>query len=348
MTINELVHAGPVTVTELVQNFRDGKYYVDNSFQRRLVWTEKQKIRLIETILIGYPIPEIYLHQQPPDIETHQIRHSIVDGQQRINCLVQFISNEFVLGARHLDAENQDSDFANLDWTALSAERKNKILSYSLNARRVPQTVTLDEIRMVFKRLNETDRSLNPQEIRHAEFDGEFIKVAEEIANWPFWRKFDVFTDTNIRRMADVEFATSLLSLIKNGISSDTTASINELYDLFNDSYDDAEADKNEISSRLTAIETILDNQPELKSFFSKTVHLYTLFDLIPTIAGSDAHEDAIAKLCLFVEGYEGGIESQVFARYRSGAIQRTRSKLSRELRRDALREFVLRSQDAV
>ena len=67
--LNAIIQSERPSVTNIVTKMRSSEYFVDNSFQRRLVWTEKQKIRLIETILTNYPMPEIYLWQQPADPE---------------------------------------------------------------------------------------------------------------------------------------------------------------------------------------------------------------------------------------------------------------------------------------
>ena len=81
----------------IVDNFRDDNLYVDDSFQRRYVWLEKHKIKLIETILLGYAIPEIYLWETEIDPDSGQAKYSIVDGQQRIGALFDFIDGKFKL-----------------------------------------------------------------------------------------------------------------------------------------------------------------------------------------------------------------------------------------------------------
>ena len=81
----------------IVDQYREELLYVDDSFQRRYVWHEKHKIKLIETILLGYAIPEIYVWDVTTDPDTGDTKRSIVDGQQRIGALFSFINNEFKL-----------------------------------------------------------------------------------------------------------------------------------------------------------------------------------------------------------------------------------------------------------
>src|SRR5690554_5018722 len=81
----------------LVDGIKGETIIVDNSFQRRYVWVPKDKVALIETILLGYPIPEVYLWQNETDPETGDTIFSIVDGQQRLGAVQGFINDEFKL-----------------------------------------------------------------------------------------------------------------------------------------------------------------------------------------------------------------------------------------------------------
>jgi len=115
--LNNIIHTERPSVTAIVAKMRTKEYFVDDSFQRRLVWTEKQKIRLIETILINYPMPEIYLWQQPSDPTTGNQSFSVVDGQQRLTAITAFVSNEFALKAVALDPDHRGEDYAGKYWT---------------------------------------------------------------------------------------------------------------------------------------------------------------------------------------------------------------------------------------
>jgi hypothetical protein len=347
-TLNEIIKPSHHAITDVVKSFRDGSYAVDDRYQRRLVWTPKQKVRLIETILMGYPMPEIYLHQLKADAETGEQIFSIVDGQQRITTIVQFVSNEWKLGSAFLNKENRTSAFANVDWDGLASDLKEKLWGYTISSRIIPPQVTYDQIKTMFTRLNESDKSLNPQELRHAEFSGKIIKLAERLSNIEFWEKWSVFTPNDVRRMADVEFATSLISFLRNGVVSDTTESINHLYDMFNTEYEFEKSDEDEIKKRLNMIDTIFSEDERVSKFFSKPVHLYTLFTALDPVFFSKEIDlsDMCEALHAFVDDYETSyaddeIKSVVAENYRKGAVQRTRSRTSRLLRGDALLDFI-------
>lgn len=344
-TLNSTIKPAHYPLADVARAYRDQSYVVDDTFQRRLVWTPKQKVRLIETILKGYPMPEIYLHQMEADAEGRQ-QFSIVDGQQRITTVVQFVSNEWPLDAKFLDKDNRQSEYANCKWDNLSDEIKKTFWAYTINSRVIPPDVTKDEIKAIFRRLNESDKSLNPQELRHAEFSGRVIKLAEYIADLDFWNEWAIFTPNSIRRMVDVETATSLISYLRNGIVTDSPETINALYDLYNEKYPSEVGDKKKIKQFLELLDDLFDRSDDVWAFFSKPVHIYTLFTVFDagiTVRFKRKLADAMKKFAkLYSSGRTPtGKYGALIASYREGAVQRTRSRGSRLLRHDALLNFL-------
>lgn len=343
--INEVIQPSRLTLSYLCAELREGRYFVDNSFQRRLVWVDKQRVRLIETILMGYPMPEFYLWQQPVDTETGVQSHSIVDGQQRMNTIVQFVGNEWPLKEIYLD---DGADYANKTWSELSDKNKNKFWNYLINVRTIPSDIQKDEITALFKRLNETDKSLNPQEIRNAEFDGLFLKASEEIADHPIMQNWEhnwrVFSATEKRRMADITFASSLLTYQRAGISNDTPANINKMYNLYNDKYDQKEGDLKAVEKTFKTINLVFEENDRIAQFFASSLNLYTLFVVIDQLEQEKMPLKKIQKKLLeFIEAYpEDAANADVLiSEYRLGASNRTRSKQSRERRTESLFDWI-------
>ncbi|MEG3150734.1 DUF262 domain-containing protein [Sphingomonas sp. ZT3P38] len=346
MSLNSLIQSTRPTITDIVSNFKNKQYFVDNSFQRRLVWTEKQKVRLIESVLLGFPMPEIYLWQQHADPDTGNRRHSIVDGQQRITSLAQFISNEWLLKESYLDDSSRALDFSGKFWKDLSNDRKQAIWNYVISIRNIPDTVTEIQVRDIFKRLNETDKSLNPQELRHAEFNGLFIKTAETLADLPLWRDWGVFTDGQIRRMRDIELTSSLLIYLRRGIVEETSLLINDVYDMYNDVYESSTEDISFVKGFMDFCRDRVFTNLTVKSMFSKPVHIYSLFCAYSTLKlTKDGLDKLVARLPPFVSAYENdtGVADPDLEKYRVGAASRTRSKASRDRRADGLISWVKR-----
>jgi len=199
--LNHILRPDSKTVSWLNGQFKDGTIYVDDTFQRRSVWVEKNKARLIETILNDYPMPEIYLWAEKANPTTGAVRYRIVDGQQRLTAIRDFIANRFPLKKKYLNVENRSADYADQTFDELADERKSSLWDYEINTRSIPSSIARPQIVKMFLRLNETDTSLNPQELRHAEFNGKFAQNAETITNFKFWDTWEFFKPSDIRRM---------------------------------------------------------------------------------------------------------------------------------------------------
>ena len=113
-SLNEAINSKRENVTSVIKKMKDGDYFVDQSFQRKLIWTESQKVRLIETILMGYPMPEIYLWAQKSDPDSGNQLFSIVDGQQRLTSIRQFIAGEWALKKAAMHKDNGEQSYVGL------------------------------------------------------------------------------------------------------------------------------------------------------------------------------------------------------------------------------------------
>lgn len=259
--------------------FKKGNLFVDESFQRNYIWIRKDRISLMETILLGYPIPEIYLWATGTDPNTGETKYSIVDGQQRIRTIGQFIDSKLKLTDAGLEFKN--TDYRGKIFDELSPELRTALWSYKISIRFVKEGVLRDDIVKMFLRLNRTSNALNPQELRNAEFDGEFLKASETVASLPFWKIWNIFSEGEIRRMTDIQFASTLLIFVRSGFEDETTqAAINKMYDLLNESYVDKDVDIKKISDTLHLLNEVLQKNPSLALTLQKKTHLYSIFTL--------------------------------------------------------------------
>lgn len=342
MRIIDVMQPDTKTSKWIVDNFRNELLIVDNSFQRNYVWLTKHQISLIETILLGYAVPEIYLWMVDTDPTTGDTKYSIVDGQQRIGAVFDYIDGKFALRSAYLSEKN--AEYANKYFKDLSDDLKKRIWSYSFTVRQLPQDVSREEIVKMFLRLNSTDKSLNPQELRNAEFNREFLDNAQKISKLDFWRTHKIFSADSIRRMKDIQFISSLLIFLRDGIESEITqTAINKMYDLFNDEYKEKQADYNTVTSILNEIQEIIDHDPNTLKALSKTTHFYTLFTLTYFVISQNKHftnkqKDLISS---FYKKYNEGSEEAYIEEYRSSSKESTNSKQSRMARLKALRSYV-------
>lgn len=81
-------------IVDLVAAMRNASITLSPYFQRNLVWREAHKKDFIDTILKGYPFPQIFLARGPIDLETMSASQAVVDGQQRLNAIRDFVQGK--------------------------------------------------------------------------------------------------------------------------------------------------------------------------------------------------------------------------------------------------------------
>jgi hypothetical protein len=199
------------SVTLLKQKWDAQELTISPPFQRNAVWSDNQKSFLIDTILRGYPIPELYIQES---VDSRGVeRFTVVDGQQRIRACLEYIAGQYEL------SEPEDSQWYGKNFSDLSNEERQRIYSYNFMVRQLPDVTKL-ELVDIFKRINRYTVSLNQQELRHATYWGEFIQSMERIAEDPLWSELGVFSSNDVRRMLDVEFISELAIGLLHGVQN--------------------------------------------------------------------------------------------------------------------------------
>lgn len=238
-------------------------------FQRNLVWTNKQKSFLIDSILNGFPIPELYM--QDIVYQDGKKKYVVVDGQQRITACLQFIAGDF-------EIDSSDSPtLGGLSFDDLSGEQKKKIYSYQFLVRLLPEISDI-ELRQIFQRLNRNNVILNAQELRQATYWGAFIQLMNELAKHEIWLDVNVFTSTDIKRMKDVEFISELTIAMMHGVQNKKTT-LDKYYELYEEEFREKFEVQEQFERTLREIINILPNIA--KTRWSKKTDFYTLFVLL-------------------------------------------------------------------
>ncbi|MDY6867421.1 MAG: DUF262 domain-containing protein [Chloroflexota bacterium] len=190
-------------IRELLTKLRDGHLEPRPEFQRRLVWSNKDKCSFIETVLLNLPFPEIYVAAGDVDVETGEAKEMLVDGQQRITTLYQYF-----IGSEDLKLKNKIRPY-----NLLTDEEKENFLQYDVVVRDLGK-IGIDEIREVFSRINATRYALNAMEIHNARYEGKYKKFAEKIAQKHFFDNHKIFSAGEIRRMQDTRFALIIVTTV--------------------------------------------------------------------------------------------------------------------------------------
>lgn len=153
-------------------------------FQRDFVWSKPQSDRFIESLLLGLPVPGIFLVTQADG------RLLVLDGQQRLRTLQCFYSG--LIRDRTYRLNEVQSQFHGRTYKTLESEDRRRLDNSIIHATVVRQDEPSDDqssVYMVFERLNTGGTALQPQEIRVALYAGPFIQFLRELNNLPSWRK---------------------------------------------------------------------------------------------------------------------------------------------------------------
>lgn len=178
---------------------------VTSGFQRAFVWNKRQMDRFIESILLGYPIPGIFLIKQVDE------RYLVLDGQQRLTTLRRF--QDGVHAGREFVLQNVASQFKGLSYKSLPADLRRRYQDTFMQATVVSADGTsesLESVYQIFERLNAGGALLTAHEIRVALYAGPFIEYLVELNQDSAWR---ALYGGESRRLRDQELVLRILAL---------------------------------------------------------------------------------------------------------------------------------------
>lgn len=292
------------TVRTVIGQFNSEQLTIDSSYQRRKVWLEPDKVRLIETILLDLVMPEVFFWPAETDPETGNSITHIVDGQQRITSIIEFINNEFPLTEKHLLDENIKKRCANKTFSDLNDDDKIRIWDYKVSIVIIDRILDKNSIKELFFRLNLTNYSLNSQEKLNSK-DSAFGDASEALSTLDFWKDCKVFSAADARRMQDVRYCCSIYILANEGIVDQTgDKKINDYYVDYADSFDDDKKLYETIEKAMDVINKLRDKSTQ--SFVSKKAQMYTLFCLAFKMIDNDISlsPELIERFKFFVKAY--------------------------------------------
>jgi uncharacterized protein with ParB-like and HNH nuclease domain len=195
-------------VDSLVKRIGDGSIYVP-SFQRGYVWKITRASRFIESLLLGLPVPGIFLSK-----EQDSKKLIVIDGQQRLRTLQYFYKGIFEPDKKEFALQGvPSSQFEGVTYDSLKEEDRRQLDDSILHATIVKQDVPSDDdssIYHIFERLNTGGTLLHPQEIRAAIYHGEFNDLLGKLNKNKSWRSVYGRID---KRMRDQELILRFLAL---------------------------------------------------------------------------------------------------------------------------------------
>jgi hypothetical protein len=198
------------TVQDLFNLYEKDLLNLEPAFQRESVWGPRDRQRLIDSVLRGYPLPSVFLYQRT---DGGRVICDVIDGKQRIETLLMFAGQ--MRGLRFKVRAALPGGDAR-DWVGWNDLKKMQLQPLITNYRLQCIEVRggLSDIINVFVRINSTGKALTAAERRHAQyFNSPFLTAAERLARQfgGYFQANKVFTPAQTQRMKDVELVCELM-----------------------------------------------------------------------------------------------------------------------------------------
>lgn len=294
-------------IIDIYNKLRNNQLQVNTDYQRKLVWKRLHKENFIDTILRNYPFPEIYLAPGVLDQEKLILIDEIVDGQQRLTAIRDYIeaTDIFALDSRAIPK------FSELDNDA-----RKRFLNYEVSVRYL-KDVSPEQVREIFQRINKTDYSLNTTERLNAQWgDSEFVCFAKQLIEPDFdidnvlyvipeseRKEFvsffhgddddedSVFSVTDISRMYALQYIMTLVATLESQTYFARYEKLTTYIESFNESFNQGP----DLKDRLLAVIRFIRTLPikRISRWYKKA----NLFTLIVELDKTDLSSIDAAKL---------------------------------------------------
>jgi len=247
------------SIDQLKEKYKDGKLNLNPPYQRKFIWSLKDQQTLIQSILKGYAIPNIFL------FECQDGFFEMVDGQQRTRTILGFIENQF----KSVDGTSYDQ-----------IEDKTSLNQYIIPITIIEEIENDESIEEFYSLVNKSGIHLNRPELKKAEyFDTNFLKLITQLSSNENFQTLDLFTETTSKRMNDVDFVSELVTYLIEGVS-DKKIKVDKVFekDISDEEYENLKIRFESILSLFCELNSI---HPLKKTRYKQRNDFYTLFGFI-------------------------------------------------------------------
>ncbi|WP_435249919.1 DUF262 domain-containing protein [Vibrio sp. nBUS_14] len=318
------------TIQQLMQEIRDDIISPRPEFQRKLVWSNQHKSAFIDSVLNKYPLPEIFLTEVQLDTYTGERAEMLVDGQQRLTTLFEYVTNN-----SDLKLSKETPAFSEL-----SMDDKKDFLNHQIVVRML-KTSDFNTIREIFTRINSTKYALNAMEINHARYDGVLKRFAQKIAENTFFEKHHIFSSSDIRRMNDLRYTLELLITVMGGYFN-RDEKIEEFLIIYNDEF----GREHELEQRINTVFDFIEKcEFSNESRVWKKADFFTVFieiDRAINISNLTIDPYSVSKKLKEFYSYVDSEPREGFVKdYYLASLQGTTSRTNRNTRAQILRRVL-------
>ena len=345
----------PKTIQDLVNLYENHQLNLEPGFQRKSVWKEMDRAKLMDSIIRNYPLPAIFLYRNQQDGD---VVYDVIDGKQRIETFLMFMG----LKQRRFDTKTQlpgKDEVQRVNWKQLRRSKQQHIVTgYRLPVIEVDGEFS--DIVEVFVRLNSTGKALTGQEKRHAKYyKSAFLKAAAKVAGQfeNYFRAMRVMGLSQLSRMKHVELICELMLSIQKGDPINKKSALNNIMA-------DTGVDMRQVARgaklTITALNRIYRMFPKLyETRFVKVTDFYTLTTLVAKFEQeglilTDRRRNVLAYDILKVfstkvdelreklkKAQNVGADQDLYRKYLLTVTQATDEVSQRRLRESILRELL-------
>lgn len=326
----------PQSISWFQTHYREGRLELRPPFQRKPVWSDKQRNFLIESILLNIPIPEVYVQVTQADDGSQ--RFGVIDGQQRLRTILQFVGIESEAD-REAEDYNQfsleelpvESQFKDATFVGLVPEQRKQFFSYEICVRLI-HTDDRFLVEDIFKRLNKFTLPLKPQELRNATYHGAFARLSEELADNDYWAVNRIVSPAAIRRMTDIEMMSDLLIGLLHGPQGGAAKIIDQYYEQY-EQYDEEFPDQEIVTRRFEkTLESVRKLFPDISavSRWSNRADFYSLFVCLGTLLKANRKIKSWKALRAELEKFSAEVDA--FLESQSAAVRKVGKHYARAI----------------
>lgn len=237
-------NASPMSVADYCNNMKEKTIIVNSDYQRKDgLWNTPARSFFIESILLEYPIPKIFVYAKL-DLKTRGVIKEIVDGQQRSQALMMFYENKLSL-SKNIDTE----ELRGMKYSKLSEAWQTRFLSYQLPVDQF-SGVPEDEVREAFRRMNANNVPLNAEEQRNARYQGDFKWFINRLAETykETLLSLGLLSRRDLIRMTDLRLYAEIALTLDEGFTTVKGAQLDKLYKKYNADFTSAPDFQDKIS----------------------------------------------------------------------------------------------------
>lgn len=184
----------------------DNDFFIPD-YQRELVWPDEHQSRFIESVLMGLPIPLLFV----ADVKGQEGRVEIVDGSQRVRTLARFMKNELTLSGLKRLTKLNGFKFSNLP-----SIRQRRFGRHTMRMIELREGVSEEVRRDIFSRINTGSLRLNDMELRWGGKDGPFLEFLRACSQQPLFIKLTPLSKAAMDRREGQEFVLRFFAYLRD------------------------------------------------------------------------------------------------------------------------------------